>query len=344
MKSRDYLKNGKKFLEAGLFEQAILLFEKVYAIDPSDEISELIAEAKKGLESTKAEKFPAPPAPAPQIREEAKPFFKALIDGEKCGELNNLAEIGFGLERAHLLCSTESVNLPTGHSLKVKLADDFHIKLGKWALEKTVKLVIVTVGGPQALAAVEAFEEVTGYGDAKKVIETFNTVNILVTDGKGSFFNGVIEFEFSCPTGECKIWRLENKGDSTQLLELPGRYDPLLDKVFAQSEHNSVFIVAVYSSEDVKPKERVPGWIKNNAKWWSEGQIGDSDFTGGIQHLIKEKIIDIPDLPEQASETAEEKVPDWIKNNAGWWADGQIGEDDFVNGIKWLVEQGIIRV
>ena len=91
-------------------------------------------------------------------------------------------------------------------------------------------------------------------------------------------------------------------------------------------------------------KEKVPGWIKNNAKWWSEGTIGDSDFTSGIQYLIKEKIIDIPDLPEQSSETAEEKVPSWIRNNAGWWADGMIGEDDFVNGIKWLVEQGIIKV
>ena len=91
-------------------------------------------------------------------------------------------------------------------------------------------------------------------------------------------------------------------------------------------------------------KEIVPSWIKNNAKWWSEGQIGDSDFVSGIQFMIKEKIINIPDLPEQASETAEEKVPDWIKTNAGWWADGQISEDDFVNGIKYLVEQGIIKV
>jgi len=91
-------------------------------------------------------------------------------------------------------------------------------------------------------------------------------------------------------------------------------------------------------------KLQIPPWIKNNAKWWADGQIGDSDFTSGIQHMIKEKIIDIPDLPEQASGTAEEKVPGWIKNNAGWWADGQIGEDDFVNGIKWLVEKGIIRV
>jgi len=88
----------------------------------------------------------------------------------------------------------------------------------------------------------------------------------------------------------------------------------------------------------------VPEWIKDNAKWWSEGQIGDSDFTNGIQFMIQENIISIPDLPEQASETAEEKVPDWIRNNAGWWANGLISEDDFVNGIKYLVGQGIIRV
>jgi len=90
--------------------------------------------------------------------------------------------------------------------------------------------------------------------------------------------------------------------------------------------------------------EKVPGWIKNNAKWWAEGQIGDSDFTSGIQHLMKEKIINIPDLPEQASEVAEEKVPDWVKNNAGWWADGSISEEDFLNGIKYLVGKGIIQV
>jgi len=91
-------------------------------------------------------------------------------------------------------------------------------------------------------------------------------------------------------------------------------------------------------------EEKVPEWIKNNARWWASGQIGDSDFVSGIQHLIKEKIINIPNLPEQASETAEEKVPDWIRNNAAWWADGLISEDDFVNGIKYLVEQGIIKV
>ena len=89
---------------------------------------------------------------------------------------------------------------------------------------------------------------------------------------------------------------------------------------------------------------KVPEWVKNNAKWWADGQVDDSTFTQGIGFLIKEKIIGIASLPEQASDVAEQKVPDWIKNNAGWWADGMISEDDFIKGIKYLVESGIIKV
>ena len=100
----------------------------------------------------------------------------------------------------------------------------------------------------------------------------------------------------------------------------------------------------------------IPDWIRNNAKWWSEGAIGDSDFTSGIQFMIKENIMIIPDLPEEVTQMElkdekramgmerEQNVPDWVRNNAGWWADGLISDDDFVSGIKYLVEQGIIRV
>lgn len=35
----------------------------------------------------------------------------------------------------------------------------------------------------------------------------------------------------------------------------------------------------------------IPNWIKNNAKWWSEGQIGDSDFINGIKYLIENNIM-----------------------------------------------------
>lgn len=37
----------------------------------------------------------------------------------------------------------------------------------------------------------------------------------------------------------------------------------------------------------------VPDWIKNNAIWWSENLIDDTDFINGLQYLIEHKIIKI---------------------------------------------------
>jgi len=38
----------------------------------------------------------------------------------------------------------------------------------------------------------------------------------------------------------------------------------------------------------------IPEWIKNNAKWWSEGQIAESDYISALQYLINQGIIKIP--------------------------------------------------
>ncbi len=37
-------------------------------------------------------------------------------------------------------------------------------------------------------------------------------------------------------------------------------------------------------------------------------------------------------------------IPDWIKNNAGWWADGSIDDNSFVEGIQFLIKEGIINI
>ena len=36
------------------------------------------------------------------------------------------------------------------------------------------------------------------------------------------------------------------------------------------------------------------------------------------------------------------RVPEWIKSNAGWWANGDIDDNTFVQGIEYLVKNGII--
>ena len=37
-------------------------------------------------------------------------------------------------------------------------------------------------------------------------------------------------------------------------------------------------------------------------------------------------------------------IPDWIKNNAGWWATDQIDDSAFVQGIQYLIKEGIMIV
>ena len=89
--------------------------------------------------------------------------------------------------------------------------------------------------------------------------------------------------------------------------------------------------------------EQVPGWVKNNAGWWADGTISESDFVQGIQFLINDGIIVVPPTTVSADEKSQ-SVPDWVKNNAGWWADGTISDGEFVNGVQHLIKIGVISV
>ena len=44
------------------------------------------------------------------------------------------------------------------------------------------------------------------------------------------------------------------------------------------------------------------------------------------------------------TESGSNEIPEWIKNNAGWWSHGLIGNSDFLKGIQFLVAQGIIKL
>jgi len=46
-------------------------------------------------------------------------------------------------------------------------------------------------------------------------------------------------------------------------------------------------------SQTISSAKLVPDWVKNNAKWWSEDLIEDTDFVNGIEYLIKKQIIGI---------------------------------------------------
>ncbi len=84
----------------------------------------------------------------------------------------------------------------------------------------------------------------------------------------------------------------------------------------------------------------IPSWIKPIAKWWSIGQIDDSEFLNAMKFLITAHVIKIPHIDSEPQ--AFEKIPDWIKDRASWWADNQIDSKDFASGIQYLIEKGIL--
>ena len=128
-----------------------------------------------------------------------------------------------------------------------------------------------------------------------------------------------------------------NQGEYNAVLTLyhtsqPGLYS--IDVSYQNSQIGNV------SFEVLKPK--VPEWIKNNAQWWSANQISDTAFINGIEHLISENIITIPESLK--SENSAQEIPSWIKNTANWWSENLITDDEFLAALEFLVKNGIIRI
>ncbi len=55
-------------------------------------------------------------------------------------------------------------------------------------------------------------------------------------------------------------------------------------------------------------------------------------------------LIGITLYPVFVSAEEDYNIPDWIKKIAGWWSKGQVGDTDFVNGIKYLIENDIMII
>ena len=107
-----------------------------------------------------------------------------------------------------------------------------------------------------------------------------------------------------------------------------------------KTKSGKVWLYAFPESVPTNNLSAIPQWIKNNAAWWSQGKITDSDFLNGIEYLIQNKILKIQKV-ENNSQSSEE-IPLWIRLNAQWWSSGQISDADFLSGIKYLIEVGII--
>jgi len=180
---------------------------------------------------------------------------------------------------------------------------------------------------------------------------SYNFGDILTISGQGAESYSISIIILS-PSGE-EITEISTfktgAGEFSTIWIIPSGIEKGMYTIEASDSTQTAQTTFTLGSVEVKPqpeqsesKATIPDWIKNNAGWWAEGLIGDSDFLQGIQYLIEKKIMVIPETTSSAK--SQEGIPDWIKNNAGWWADGLISDGDFVRGLQFLVENGIIKV
>jgi len=94
-----------------------------------------------------------------------------------------------------------------------------------------------------------------------------------------------------------------------------------------------------------------PGSYKIIATMTVNGQIySDSESFGVTGDLdpnceYDAEIKDVPTTPEPQSPSNNSiSIPDWVRNNAEWWAEGQIDDDTFVSGIQFMIKEEIIKV
>ena len=84
------------------------------------------------------------------------------------------------------------------------------------------------------------------------------------------------------------------------------------------------------------------GQVRIDVKVLGTGLDYDPKYAG-----IGSAIIEIgPGSSETTPPTTSTKtsIPDWIKNNAAWWAEGQINDDAFIQGIQFLIKEDVLKI
>ena len=71
--------------------------------------------------------------------------------------------------------------------------------------------------------------------------------------------------------------------------------------------------------------------------------IGTNDFE---RFIFKEFEFEIAksEIPKTVPSQKITDIPEWIKNNAGWWASGQIDDNSFVQGIQFMIKNKLMNI
>ena len=90
--------------------------------------------------------------------------------------------------------------------------------------------------------------------------------------------------------------------------------------------------------------------IGNNFQFWVTGDWVISDIFNPNTKLNVSVIIpdeqegDVSEIESPKIEEPKQKLPDWVRNVFIWYGDGIVSEDEIINAIQFLINEGIIKV
>ena len=88
-------------------------------------------------------------------------------------------------------------------------------------------------------------------------------------------------------------------------------------------------------------------YFKKSLEIDADNQV-TKNYLISLEKLVQKYSLDIFENPTKKPaflQALEERtIPYWIKNNAGWWSDDKISDNDFISGIEYLIKNKIINL
>jgi len=81
----------------------------------------------------------------------------------------------------------------------------------------------------------------------------------------------------------------------------------------------------------------------------SDAKLSEGEHTMRVQYgsskvTVQQTSFMISSGDSISLEKADTVIPEWVRNNAGWWAEGSIDDGSFVQGIQFLIKEGLMSI
>jgi len=225
---------------------------------------------------------------------------------------------------------TFGVNPTPGHTVTCAATDD----AGNTSSESFVFKVLEPLGGSDPIPTVIASAYINGTSPTGRTFHMFGTDVVPALehyDNSVSWTTNTVYFTatISSDATNSVVWGCSTGQSWWQCAEIKFR---------KSIEYNSTWPPGI---EDGWQTPIPTDWVAGTYTVAWEASPNNDDWTGSVS-------VTVPALPgdtaADATAVAEIVIPSWIKNNAGWWADGQIDDRAFVSGLQWLISNGIMHI